>query len=194
LVREAAFLAALVALAPGCGPSGGGTDDADLAQWVVDSAPTLMLGAGVDDTTQLFAVVVGATRLPDGGVLVVDRQEYTLHLYSADGNRVGSFGRKGSGPGEYRYPARFWRCGDSVLVNDIDGAVTSVLSLTGDFVRSFRFGGSGGQQAGIGTPYESSCNAAGLFAHYGWGNMRAAPSLEPVYRSRIQKIAMNRTT
>lgn len=182
---SAFLLAGTLAFASGCGPAGSDADDAAPELWTTDSTPSLLLGASVDDTTQLFAVVVGATRLPDGNVLVVDRGEQTLHLYAPDGARLRSFGRQGSGPGEYRYPARFWRCGDSVLINDIDGAVTSVLSLAGDFVRSFRFGGSGGQQAGIGTPYQSSCNASGLFARYGWEDMRAGPPPGPVYRPRV---------
>ncbi len=184
--RKAAvvLVGATLAFGSGCGPAGRGADDSTPIQWAVDSTPSLIVGASVDDTTQLFEVVVGATRLPDGQVLVVDRQEQTLHLYSADGTRVRSFGRRGSGPGEYRYPARFWRCGDSVLVNDIDGAVTSVLSLEGDYGRAFRFGGSGGQQVGVGTPYQSSCNASGLFAHYGWEDMRAGPPPGPVYQTR----------
>ena len=72
-----------------------------------------------------------------------------------------------------------------MLVNDIDGAVTSVLSLEGDYGRAFRFGGSGGQQVGVGTPYQSSCNASGLFAHYGWEDMRAGPPPGPVYRPGV---------
>lgn len=182
--RAALLVAGALAVASGCGPEGTGADAAAPALWPVDSLPSLVLGASVDDTVQLFEVVIGATRLPDGHLLVADRQEHTLHLYSADGSRLRSFGRRGSGPGEYRYPARFWRCGDSVLVNDIDGAVTSVVSLAGDYVRSFRFG-SGAQQPGVGTPYQSSCNAAGLFAHYGWEDLRAGPPPGPVYRSRV---------
>jgi hypothetical protein len=153
-------------------------------RWVVDSAPSLVLGNSLDDSTQLFSTVIGATRLPNGEILVADRQERTFHLYTSDGRRLRSYGRKGSGPGEFVYPAKFWRCGDSVYVYDIDGHRTSVFDLSGAFVRAFRFGS--GPQMGSGTPYASACNPAGTFVHFGWEKTdKAFKDGHLVYRQRV---------
>jgi hypothetical protein len=150
---------------------------------MADSIPLLVLGAASDDTTQLFGVVVGATRLPGGDILVADRQEQTFHLFGSDGVRKRSVGRKGSGPGEFEYPASFWRCGDSVFVYDIEGYRTSVWSLDLTHSRSFQF--HAGAQVGGSTPYESSCNPAGTFAHYGWEDFRSLPPDGRVFRQRV---------
>ena len=142
--------------------------------WTVDSAPTLVLGDASGDTTKLFATVIGATRLPDGKIMVADRQdEYNLHIYDGRGVWLRSFGRRGTGPGEFSYAARFWRCGDTVYVYDIDGYRETALTLGGAFVRSFHFG-RGAQAPGSQTPYRSVCNRSATFAHYGWDRTRPA--------------------
>lgn len=153
------------------------------AAWAVDSVPALTLGAAVDDTTQLFAKVLGTTRLPNGDVLVVDDQSFVLQFFGANGARLRQTGRKGPGPGEFRSPAYFWRCGDSLIVYDISGYRTSVLTLTGEYVREFRFGQ--GPTATDDGPYQSACNPGGMFVHYGWADSRTAPPDEQLFRQRV---------
>lgn len=139
------------------------------AEWRVDLAkPALVIGADVDDTTQLFAQVVGATRLPKGSILVGDYAAFSLHLFDAAGKRIKTFGRKGEGPGEFGYLARFFRCGDTVVTYDIaNGNRVSVFALDGKFVRMFRFDSPETGRA----PYSAgtSCNRRMLFSQYGWG-------------------------
>jgi hypothetical protein len=142
------------------------------AEWRIDATPIITLGSASNDTTALFSIVVSATRLTNGNVIVVDRQnEYTLIEFDGRGNRVRGFGRPGNGPGEFSYPARAWRCGDTLIVYDINGYRESVFTLDGTFVRSFSFG-HGAQSVGSQTPYHSVCNASGRFAHYGWDRTR----------------------
>lgn len=168
------LLLALLMLAPG-DPSPGAQ-----ARWRVSERPVLILGAAESDTSQLFEVVAGATRLPDGKILVGDRDEYSLYLFAPDGRRLRSFGRKGGGPGELDYLARLWRCGDSVVTYDIAGHRASVFDLDGRFVRMFRFGSP---ETGAGVPYGSACNRRGLFVHLGWGDMR--PTTPNNYRPLV---------
>jgi hypothetical protein len=125
-----------------------------------------LLGGAEDDTTQIFAGVTGATRLPNGNILVADRAAFSLLVYSPQGKRLKTLGRRGAGPGEFGYLARLWRCGDSVIAYDIQGHLASVFNLEVEFVRGFRFGTPevGGQ-----VPYASDCNVNGRFVHYGWG-------------------------
>ena len=109
------------------------------------------------------AVVVGATRLADGRILVGDRGSVNLKLFAADGKYLRSFARKGKGPGEIQYLKALLRCGDSVFTLDIDGDRTSVFSLEGKYVRVFRFGSPQG-----GPPYRSARNRNRVFVHFGW--------------------------
>jgi hypothetical protein len=154
-------------------------------RWTISAAPTLRIG-GDEDARHLLAVVVGATRLPDGGFLVGDRSDHGLSFYDARGAYVRSVGRKGSGPGELAYLARLWRCGDSLYTHDIEnGHRISVFTLDGRYTRAFRFSApdAGGQ------PYQSACNADGVFGHLGWerrSDMRAGVfrSMVPLWLSR----------
>lgn len=132
--------------------------------WTLEPKPTLTLGADPADTSVLFAVVAGATRLPDGRIVVGDRGAFTLHVFSPAGAPLRRFGRKGSGPGEIDYLKSLLRCGDSLVTQDIEGNRVSLFSLDGTYRRSFRFGSP--QLAH--PPYHSACNGRGVFVHYGW--------------------------
>ena len=57
-------------------------DDGVVAQkrtWSIAQLPSLRIGNGVTDAEQ-FAAVVGATRLPNGNILVGDRADHALLL------------------------------------------------------------------------------------------------------------------
>lgn len=134
------------------------------ARWTIDAQPVVTIGQSEADTNALFSVVAGATRLPDGRILVGDRGNFSLRIFTPNGKQERTFGRSGAGPGEVTYLKSMLRCGDSVFTLDIDGNRTSVFSLDGKFVRVFRFGSP---QAGR-PPYDTACNARGMFAHLGW--------------------------
>jgi hypothetical protein len=112
-------------------------------------------------------LVVGATRLPDGGVLVADRGLFALRWFDASGALTRSLGREGRGPGEWTYIARMLRCGDSVYVFDIERGTGSLLPVALD-------GGTGALFTTLGPddarPYRTVCNADRRFLSYGWEN------------------------
>jgi hypothetical protein len=155
LFLGAIVLAAIAATSPASRTQGA---------WSIDPKPSLVLGDASADTTELFAVVAGATRLPNGQILVADRAEFTLKLFDAGGRRIRQFGRRGQGPGEVSSLKTMLRCGDSIVTMDLNGNRTSVFALDGKYVRSFRFGSP---QTGR-PPYRTSCNARTVFAHFGW--------------------------
>ena len=64
----------------------------------------------------------------DGGLLVIDVKEAQGRRYSADGKLLRSFGNRGDGPGEFRYPSAVRRLpsGD-ILVADAMGGRLTVL-------------------------------------------------------------------
>jgi len=157
-----------------------GAIDAQPRAWVIDQRPAVILGRSESDTADMFAAVAGATRLPDGRIIVGDRAAFALRLFTADGKSLRNFGRKGSGPGEIEYLLSLLRCGDSLLTRDVaSGHRVSVFSLDGRYVRSFRFGSPQGGSS----PYRSVCNGNREFAHYGWENMKDVKS--GVYRQRV---------
>jgi hypothetical protein len=149
------------------------------SRWTIEPTPLLTIGESQADTNDMFSQVVGATRLPDGGVLVGDVGAYALRLFAANGQFVRRFGRKGDGPGEIGYLKSLLRCGDSVVTVDISANRISMFSLGGNYVRSFRFTSP---QAGR-SAYATACNAGGDFAHYGWEVLTDVKG--GVYRSNV---------
>ncbi|MEP6834000.1 MAG: 6-bladed beta-propeller [Gemmatimonas sp.] len=132
---------------------------------LVSAAPTLIIGGNEADESTTFGAIAGATRLPDGRILVGDRGEYNLRVFSADGKQLKRFGRKGSGPGEIIYLADLYRCGNVIIAEDIEnGYRMSVFSLDLTYQREFRFAAP---DVG-GPPYKSSCNPSQKFLQYGW--------------------------
>jgi len=85
-------------------------------QWTVDSAPAVSIGGG-DGPADLLRVV-GALRLPDGRIVVANHGTHDVRLYSATGRIEASFGRKGSGPGEFENIGWLGRVVDTILVYD----------------------------------------------------------------------------
>lgn len=146
---------------------------AQSARWPVDTKPQFVLGASGDANKAEFAFVNGATKLPDGNIMVGDRGDYSMFIVSPADVTVKKFGRNGDGPGELRSPFFMWRCGSAVFVSN--GTVIKVFGLDGTYQRSFRFGSTIGKRGA----YRSSCNQQGTFVHYGWddgkGQQRGIP-------------------
>lgn len=55
---------------------------------------------------------------PRGGVLVVDRKERVIHRYDDRGTAIGTIGRIGAGPSEFRIPYALGWLGDELMVFD----------------------------------------------------------------------------
>ena len=149
------------------------------AKWSVEAKPTLTLGESEADTNDMFSQVVGATRLPNGQVLTGDVGSFALRLFAADGKLVRRFGRKGAGPGEIGHLKGLLRCGDSIVTMDIEAQRTSVFTLGGTYVRSFRFASPQPARP----PYASACNGAGDFVHFGWENQ--TDMIGGAYRGKV---------
>ena len=137
------------------------------ARWAIEPTPVVTIGQTETDTSGILTAVVGATRLPNGMILVGDHGDFSLRLFSPGGKLVRAFGRKGAGPGEVGYLKSLLRCGDSLVTLDIDPSRVSVFALDGHYIRSFRFDSPQAARA----PYKTVCNRDGAFAHYGWESM-----------------------
>lgn len=138
--------------------------DAQARAISVSGSPTIVIGDNEKDESTIFGVVIGATKLPDGRILVADRGDYALRTFSSQGKLLKSYAPKGSGPGEIRYAAEFFRCGSSVFVRDIEnGNRVAEYSLDLTYKRMVAF-----KSVVTTVPYKSECNAAGKFLHYDW--------------------------
>jgi hypothetical protein len=123
--------------------------------WALDRTPTVRIPAATAEGVQ-FATAVSATRLPNGAVAIVDRGANTVAVFDAQGKRLRTISRAGSGPGEFRAPGWIGSCGtDSVFVLDLPLRSILVFSIDGALGRQVALGGA--QQG-------AACSGAGRFA------------------------------
>ncbi|MCY3679683.1 MAG: hypothetical protein OXH66_19130 [Gemmatimonadetes bacterium] len=134
---------ALACMLPACGPAGDGPplaverDSAgitiveslgpawgDSARWRVDPEPLLDLAESGTGDPHNFYQVRDVKRLPDGGIVVVNRGSNEIRTFSADGSFVGAAGGHGEGPGEFTNLQQVEVVGDSLLARDIRSRVT----------------------------------------------------------------------
>jgi hypothetical protein len=72
--------------------------------WTVEATPILDLSTSGDGVSHQFFRVVDATRLPDGEIWVAQADE--VRLFSSQGQHLRTLGRRGDGPGEFRFIGR----------------------------------------------------------------------------------------
>ena len=114
--------------------------------------PLLVVGDREDDPAHLFGRVVGAARLSDGSVAVVDPTVDQVRLFDKTGEHLRSLGRLGEGPGEFKNAWLVWvRPGDTLWVGDYrpwrynvfaaDGAWSRAVALDPMYTNPSRGGG-----------------------------------------------------
>jgi hypothetical protein len=134
-IRDSAGVAIVENTGPGWGSETG---------WRVSPEPVLRIGSvdaampsvgGPAGPAENFSYVLGATRLSDGTVVVLDGQSAEVRWFASDGAHVRTRGGRGGGPGEFRSARGLVRLpGDSVLVQG--GRWKQVLfSPNGDLLR-----------------------------------------------------------
>ena len=76
---------------------------------------------------------------PDGSVYVVDRRDYRVQKFSADGEFVATFGESGSGDGQLKRPSDVVVDGEGfVYVADWGNERVQIFNAAGDFVLNLR--------------------------------------------------------
>src|SRR5690606_7044206 len=149
------------------------------ANWRIDSVPLVAIGDNEADSVPLIGFAIGVTAIGDSQLLVVDRDYHRLTFFDTDGRLVRTVGREGDGPGEFRFLARFARCGDSLVVQDIERDSWLVIGQDGEVARQFK--PATPANARFGTPYVSTCNQAGAFLYGGWDSL---PHMDRPTRAR----------
>jgi hypothetical protein len=104
--------------------------------WRLDSVPQVRIGEADGAPEHALSNVVGAARLSDGRIVVANRETNDLRYYDAQGKHVRTAGRKGDGPGEFRFMDAIGTAGDTVLVWDAFARRVSRFDGRGDFAGS----------------------------------------------------------
>lgn len=91
------------------------------AVWTVAVPPTLSIGVQQGAAAYELDDVRGATRLPDGGIVVANAGSGELRVFDAAGTFIRAIGTAGDGPGEFGAIAWLQRVGpDTLIVLDQD--------------------------------------------------------------------------
>ena len=89
-----------------------------LASWSLSEEPVLIIGGADEREDYLLHKIVGAARLGDGRIVVLNEGSMQLKYYDPDGKHLLDAGGPGEGPGELQPPLSYFTRlpGDSILV------------------------------------------------------------------------------
>lgn len=106
-------------------------------QFQVITPPLLQIGSAEATRDEyLFSSIVSVQRLTDGRIAIADRAAHAVRIYDSTGHFLRSFGREGSGPGEFRGIALLAVfSADSLLVWDQLQFRGTIFGPGGEFVR-----------------------------------------------------------
>lgn len=128
---------AVVIASYGCtSESPGAGIDLEARAWGVAREPDLSIGVLDGDPQYQLHQVVGAVRLDDGSIAVMNAGSGELRIYGADGSLLSTHGRKGEGPGEFVGASRMHRDGDTLFIYDGRMQRLSVHDTTGAFIEN----------------------------------------------------------
>lgn len=111
----------------------------------VGPEPSVTIGGLQAEGPYMLYRAFGASKLPDGRIVVADNDSGELRVFDAEGNHLATWAGKGEGPGEiapegHLVTAEPWQ-GDSIMAWFTGFAgVVSIYDADGNFGRSLRFG------------------------------------------------------
>ncbi len=105
--------------------------------WSVSAEPSLSIGQREGEEPFQFFGVVGALRLEDGKIVVLNGGSNTVRVFAADGSFWSEFGGSGDGPGEFRSLGAAHPLGpDTINIWDGRRPGFSVFTSSGQLVRT----------------------------------------------------------
>lgn len=101
--------------------------------------PEVRIGALTGDPAYTFGLITDLAVRRDGTIYVADVRVPVIHRYDPTGEHLGTIGREGEGPGEYRRPVGLETLSDgSLALWDYGNRRIGVYGPDGDFRRSHR--------------------------------------------------------
>ena len=79
---------------------------------------------------------------PTGEIYILNFAEALIRRFAADGTLQNNIGRKGEGPGEFRYPVAMFFNKGQLYVHDVGNDAISVFTAEGSFIKRLRLPGS----------------------------------------------------
>lgn len=113
------------------------TDPASLPVWHLDSVPEVTIRAAGDLE---FGRLRQAVWMEDGTIAALDDRPEAIHLFDSAGTYLRSLGRRGDGPGEFRFASTLSTVGDSLYLYSRSQGRLSVYHVADGFARSVSFG------------------------------------------------------
>ena len=95
----------------------------------------LRIDAGENDLTQITPPG-GMAVARNGTIVVSQNQDGAIRFFDASGKSLGSFGRKGQGPGEFQTTGRLSWAGDTLVVSDVSTRRYTLISSDRKLIRS----------------------------------------------------------
>lgn len=115
--------------------SGAPVSGAGGAQWKLSPEPVLSIGE--DGTPQgEFLRISGVTRTATGDIVVANGGSMQLRIFNPSGKFVKSYGRNGSGPGEFQSMQWIGKSSDSLFLYDLQAMRLSTFTVKGGFQSS----------------------------------------------------------
>ena len=108
-------------------------------RWRVADAPAVSIGTDEGAEGEMLFIVLDATMLGDGRIVVANSGTSELRVFSEEGAYLDTWGRQGEGPGEFgayspeavtRWP------GDSIAASDMLGARVEIFDALGNPART----------------------------------------------------------
>lgn len=114
--------------------------DTSFLDWRIGPEPSVTIGVAVGDEAQMLHRVQDAMMLSDGRIVVAETSSSELKVFDSTGTRVGTWGGRGEGPGEFpEYMLQRiepWP-GDSIVAWYAPGWRVSAFDSEGNFDRTF---------------------------------------------------------
>ncbi len=94
--------------------------------WALAQLPDVSVGTLDGDTLFQLYQVSGGTLLPGGGMVIFDNGNLRLRVFGPRGEALGSMGREGEGPGEFRWGRLLGVLGSDTLLT-VDGRLGRIV-------------------------------------------------------------------
>jgi hypothetical protein len=102
----------------------------------LSATPDLRIDATAENLSSINWIGVA----PNGTIAVLQPEDLDVLFFSPTGKRLGTYGRKGAGPGEFRNMANIGWVGDTLWVNDFGNSRTTMISPDRKLVRDLAWG------------------------------------------------------